>query len=87
MSKFCPESCLFKPDCIVDCHHKHDVEYDKPIKARINYGKPIEVEIVGENRNVIANYYGSEIGPTWYVRDKKGRLSGIMYQNPLVELL
>lgn len=85
MNEFCPNSCLFldgQPCIAKECHHQSDIIYRQPIKATLGNE---DIEILGENTNVIANYYGHEIGPTWYIR-RRGVVSSIVYQNPLVQL-
>jgi hypothetical protein len=86
--RFCPKSCLFSEDfiCPSECHHFTDIVYREPIKAVLNYTVPEEIEIIGENRAVICQQNGVDIGPTWYVRNSRGEVSGIMYDNPLVTI-
>ncbi len=83
MNEFCPKDCLFVGSG-VECHRRYAVKYDKPIPATINYRTPQKVEIIGENTHVICNAYGIDVGPTWYVRNERGEVSGITMNNSLV---
>jgi len=59
---FCPDSCLFLPDCceidLKDCYHKDDKAVEPPDRIEIMYrqgGRPVwkQAEIVGTNLNKV----------------------------------